>query len=325
MWAKEKASELLKETLDGLRETLVARPEGWSTPTGPRSSRRRRCAGAPPGRNTPTTIARPSAGVRFPEDQAGGSLHPDPVHHLRPRGRPGRPGDHVADKGTVYLVRLDAKSEKPIQEIDVASHEGYGTRSLNERMVELGGKVFRGDSEWFTARTKLRFPIEGNSRPTGPPRTLPRRPPAAAQRLSPVAGPSPPSNVRGRAERWPLFRGGPNAPASGREDDLEDGAPALAREGADAGAHGPRLERDEVQTEARPLGAPHARRRGAGRPRRSGSDPLEDRVRGRGPRAARRFGSAASAPIGSPTGSPSSFSSTGAYLRAFSTRFCRTT
>ena len=65
-----------------------------------------------------------------------------------------------ADKGTAYLVRLDAKGDKPIQEIDVASYEGYGTRSLNERMVELGGKVFRGDSEWFTARTKLRFPIE---------------------------------------------------------------------------------------------------------------------------------------------------------------------
>ena len=65
-----------------------------------------------------------------------------------------------ADKGTAYLVRLDAKGDKPIQEIDVASYEGYGTRSLNERMVELGGKVFRGDSDWFTARTKLRFPIK---------------------------------------------------------------------------------------------------------------------------------------------------------------------
>ncbi|MEC7232683.1 MAG: hypothetical protein VXW31_07075, partial [Planctomycetota bacterium] len=65
-----------------------------------------------------------------------------------------------ADKGTAYLVRLDAKSDKPVQEIDVASYEGYGTRGLNERMMEIGGKVFRGDSEWFTARTKLRFPMK---------------------------------------------------------------------------------------------------------------------------------------------------------------------
>lgn len=161
MWAKEKASELAKETLDGLRETLVARPEGvehadW-TPVIEKEALRERAAEA-----QYAYYDRPALGRgEMPEDQkpADRFIQTQSTIYDLEDGQVG-PAIVSADKGTVYLVRLDAKGEKPIQEIDVASYEGYGTRSLNERMVELGGKVFRGDSEWFTARTKLRFPIK---------------------------------------------------------------------------------------------------------------------------------------------------------------------
>ncbi|MEE2940636.1 MAG: hypothetical protein VX460_09660, partial [Planctomycetota bacterium] len=161
MWAKERASELAKETLDGLRETLVARPEGvevadW-TPVIGKEALRERAAEA-----QYSYYDRPALGRgEMPEQQkpADRFIQTQSTIYDLEDGQVG-PAIVSADKETAYLVRLDAKSDKPIQEIDVASYEGYGTRGLNERMVEIGGKVFRGDSDWFAARTKLRFPMK---------------------------------------------------------------------------------------------------------------------------------------------------------------------
>ena len=161
MWAKDRASELAKETLDGLRETLVARPEGvevadW-TPVIEKDALRQRAAEA-----QYAYYDRPALGRgEMPEDQrpADRFIQTQSTIYDLEDGQVG-PAIVSADKETAYLVRLDAKSDKPVQEIDVASYEGYGMRSLNERMVEIGGKVFRGDSEWFAARTKLRFPMK---------------------------------------------------------------------------------------------------------------------------------------------------------------------
>ncbi len=161
MWAKDRASELAKETLDGLRETLVARPEGvevadWM-PVIEKDALRQRAAEA-----QYAYYDRPALGRgEMPEDQrpADRFIQTQSTIYDLEDGQVG-PAIVSADKETAYLVRLDAKSDKPIQEIDVASYEGYGMRALNERMVEIGGKVFRGDSEWFAARTKLRFPMK---------------------------------------------------------------------------------------------------------------------------------------------------------------------
>ncbi len=161
MWAKEEASELAKETLDGLRETLVARPEDvevadWTPVIGKEALRERAVEAQY------AYYDRPALGRgEMPEDQkpADRFIQTQSTIYDLEDGQVG-PAIVSADKGTAYLVRLDAKSDKPVQEIDVASYEGYGTRGLNERMMEIGGKVFRGDSEWFAARTKLRFPMK---------------------------------------------------------------------------------------------------------------------------------------------------------------------
>lgn len=161
LWAKDQASELAKEALDGLRETLAARPEDveaadWK-PVIEKEALRELAQAAEytfydrPALGRGEMPDKQEAADRYIRSQA--DIYDLEDGQVAPAGISG-------DKSSAFLVRLDAKISKPVAEIDVASYEGYGMRGVNERMTELGRKAFRGDSEWLVGRTKLRFPAK---------------------------------------------------------------------------------------------------------------------------------------------------------------------
>jgi hypothetical protein len=61
------------------------------------------------------------------------------------------------DGSNVYIVRLEGKRSKPAEELmppDVQNMD----RTAIDKVREVGGKIFLGDSDWFRERFQLRYP-----------------------------------------------------------------------------------------------------------------------------------------------------------------------
>lgn len=160
MWAKERSSELAKEALDNLRATLVPKPDDvevadWK-PVIDKAALQQLATEAQyefydrPATGRGAMPPTPNDADRFLRTQAD-------IYDLEP-GQVGA-AKVSFDKTKAYLVRLDSKVQKPVDDIDVAAYEGYSQRTVTEHRREVGARIFMGDSEWLTSTTGLRYPV----------------------------------------------------------------------------------------------------------------------------------------------------------------------
>lgn len=158
MWLTERMKELAVEKLEQLRETLAAKPEDLDGPWYPEVEKAAfkelvEASGynyydrAPFGRGE--NPERPTDGDRFLTTQAL-------VWTLEP-GQLAEPAVS-RDGSKAFLVRFDSTQDKDVSEMPPSQHMARKRSQANERLMEYGRKVLRGDGAWLTEATGLRWP-----------------------------------------------------------------------------------------------------------------------------------------------------------------------